>query len=79
MLSLGRVLALTSILRLVVVVVVESFIFDLFPHDFNFLFAHPNAICVKEGTMMLMYYGSLAILLWKCGAHLLKEAKWAPY
>jgi hypothetical protein len=28
--------------------------------------------------MMYMFYGSLAILLWKCGTQLLKEVNYRP-
>ena len=32
--------------------------------------------CFKSGHMMYVFYGSLALLLWKCGTQLLKEARY---
>ena len=31
---------------------------------------------LEEGAMLYLFYGSLAILVWKCGTQLLKETRW---
>ena len=33
----------------------------------------------KLSSMMYLYYGSLGVLLWKCGSQLLKEAKYKNF
>ena len=41
---------------------------------------HPNSfgfdIDFEADKMMYIFYGSLAVLLWKCGSQLLKEVKY---
>ena len=32
---------------------------------------------LEEGAMLYLFYGSLAILVWKCGTQLLRETRWA--
>ena len=44
-------------------------------------FGHPSVelglefLCFIQGSMSYVFYGSLAVLIWKCGFQLLKEAK----
>ena len=33
---------------------------------------------VCQGSMTYVYYGSLALLLWKCGTQLMSEMKYKP-
>ena len=34
-----------------------------------------EVLCFIQGSMSYVFYGSLAVLIWKCGFQLLKEAK----
>ena len=37
---------------------------------------HFENILFQTGQMLLIFYGSLAILIWKCGTQLLTEVKY---